>query len=406
MMLSAMSPTDVAFTMAGLMQAVFALVWLLGSWLIGDTRRAAVHWAGYAALSALSFALLTTALHMPSRLSAEIFRAAGNLAGVVSLIALHRGIRLFVGRPAGLWMYVVALAVVLLAAGIGISPGGGSVRVVVTSSVLTLLALSMCRDLTVHARDDLHLRWPTGLGLPMIFAAVGFAYRAVRATLDPGSVALEMIRNSALNVGSAFAFVVLTLAFHATLMALVAARFISQLRYRSRHDGLTGLLDRRAIDEVLRAQIQRSRRTGETFSVLMLDLDYFKAINDRFGHAAGDRALKHVAALLREALREIDRLGRIGGEEFLAIMPGAGLDAAGPVAERIRERLAAGPMMVDSIRVVLSASIGMAQWNAPDEDASHLVGRADSALYAAKALGRDRVVAAGAEQMTLPITTW
>ena len=242
--------------------------------------------------------------------------------------------------------------------------------------------------------------------MPMIFAAVGFGFRAVRAVLDPGSVASEMIRDSALNVGSAFAYIVLTLAFHATLMVLVAARLTAQLRHRSRHDGLTGLLDRRAIDEALQAQIQRSRRTGETFSVLMLDLDHFKAINDRFGHAAGDRALKHVAALLREVLREVDRLGRVGGEEFLAMMPGAALDAAGPVAERVRERLAANPMMLDSIPVLLSASIGMAQWNAPDEDASRLVGRADSALYAAKALGRDRVVAAGAEQMTLPITTW
>jgi diguanylate cyclase (GGDEF)-like protein len=406
MMLSAMSATDVAFTMAGLMQAVLALVWLLGSWLIGDTRRAAVHWAGYAALSALSFALLTTALHTPGRLSAELVRAVGNLAGVIALLTLHRGIRLFVGRPGGFRTYAIALAVVLLAAAIGLSPGGGSVRVVITSTVLALLALTMSRDLIVHARDDLQLRWPAALGMPMIFAAAGFAFRAGRAALNPDSVASEMIRDSALNVGSALAYIVLTLAFHATLMALVTARLTAQLRHRSRHDGLTGLLDRRAIDEALQAQIQRSRRTGETFSVLMLDLDHFKAINDRFGHAAGDRALKHVAGLLREVLREVDSLGRIGGEEFLAMMPGAALDAAGPVAERVRERLAASPIVVDSIPVALSASIGMAQWNSPDEDASCLVGRADSALYTAKALGRDRVVAAGTEQLTLPITAW
>ena len=233
--------------------------------------------------------------------------------------------------------------------------------------------------------------------MPMILAAGGFAFRAGRAALDPGSVASEMIRDSALNVGSALAYIVLMLAFHATLMALVAARLTAQLRHRSRHDGLTGLLDRRAIDEALQAQIQRSRRTGETFSVLMLDLDHFKAINDRFGHAAGDQALKHVAALLREVLREVDSLGRIGGEEFLALMPGAALDAAGPVAERVRERLALSPMVLDGEPVAISASIGMAQWSSPDEDASQLVGRADSALYAAKAQGRDRVVAAGVE---------
>jgi diguanylate cyclase (GGDEF)-like protein len=402
-MLSAMSATDVAFAMAGLMQAVLAVVWLLGSWLIGDTRRAAVHWAGFAALSALSFALLTTALHTTPRFSAEVIRAAGNIVGVIALLALHRGIRLFVGRPVGIRAYAIALAIVLLASWIGLSPSGSRIRVIVNSSVLTLLALAMCRDLIGHARDDLHLRWPIALGVPMIFSAVGFAFRAVRALLDPGSVAAQMTRDSALNVGSAFAYIVIALTFHATLMALVAGRFTAQLRHRSRHDGLTGLLDRRAMEEGLQAQIQRSRRTGETFSVLMLDLDHFKAINDRFGHAAGDRALKHVAALLGEVFREVDAFGRIGGEEFLAMMPGAALDAAGPVAERVRERLAASPVVLDATPIYLSVSIGMAQWNPPDEEASRLVGRADSALYAAKAQGRDRVVAASAEQKPLPI---
>ena len=406
MTLSAMTPTDVAFTMAGLMQAVLALVWLLGSWLIGDTRRAAVHWAGFAALSALSFALLTTALHIDDRLSAELVRAVGNLFGVISLLALHRGIRLFVGGEVGFRIDGIALAVVLVAAGIGVTPGGGSVRVVITSSVLTLLALTMSRDLIVHARDDLQLRWPVALGMPMILAAGGFAFRAGRAALNPGSVSSEMIRDSALNVGSVLFYIVLMLAFHATLMVLVASRLTAQLRHRSRHDGLTGLLDRRAIDEALQGQIQRSRRTGETFSVLMLDLDHFKAINDRFGHATGDLALKHVATLLREVLREVDSLGRIGGEEFLALMPGAALDAAGPVAERVRERLALSPMVLDGEAVAISASIGMAQWSSPDEDASQLVGRADSALYAAKAQGRDRVVAAGVARETVPLTGW
>jgi diguanylate cyclase (GGDEF)-like protein len=402
-MLSAMSATDVAFATAGLMQAVLAVVWLLGSWLIGDTRRAAAHWAGFAALSALSFALLTAALHTAPRFSAEVIRAAGNIAGVIALLALHRGIRLFVGRPVGLRAYAIALAIVLLASWLGLSPSGSRIRVVVNSSVLTLLALAMCRDLIGHARDDLHLRWPLALGVPMLFAAFGFAVRAVRALLDPGSVAAQMTRDSALNVGSAFAYIVIALTFHATLMALVAGRFTAQLRHRSRHDGLTGLLDRRAIEEGLQAQIQRSRRTGETFSVLMLDLDHFKAINDRFGHAAGDRALKHVAAILGEVFREVDALARVGGEEFLAMMPGAMLDAAGPVAERVRERLAASPVLLDATPVHLSVSIGMAQWIAPDEESSRLVGRADSALYAAKAQGRDRVVAASAEQRPLPI---
>jgi diguanylate cyclase (GGDEF)-like protein len=403
-MLALTSATDVAFTMAGLMQAVLAIVWLLGAWLIVDTRRAALCWAAYAGLSTISFVLLTSALHAAAPSPAEIVRATGNLAGVIAIIALRAGIRYFVGKPVGWRGQSGVLAVVLVAAWIGLSPERGSVRVVLTSAMLALLTLAIARDLVAHAREELHHRWPIALGVPVLLAAAGFAFRAGRALLHPDSVSAQMTRDSVLNVGSALGYVAIALAFHATLMALVVARLTAQLRHRSRHDGLTGLLDRRAIEEALETQMQRSRRTGEAFSVLMFDLDHFKSINDRHGHAAGDNVLEHVAALLGESFREVDPVGRIGGEEFLALMPGATLDAAGPVAERVRERLSARPLLLDAVSVHLSVSIGVAQWNPPDEDVSGLLRRADAALYRAKAQGRDRVVAAVAESQLLAAT--
>jgi hypothetical protein len=93
------SATDIAFTMIAVMQAVFCAIWLLGSWVIGDVRRAALHWAAFAGLSTLSFVALVVALHQPVPLPAEYFRALGNLCGVVAMLALHRGIRLFVDAP-------------------------------------------------------------------------------------------------------------------------------------------------------------------------------------------------------------------------------------------------------------------------------------------------------------------
>ena len=203
-----------------------------------------------------------------------------------------------------------------------------------------------------------------------------------------------MAADSGLNVGSALLYVMLALAFHATLATLVVSRLLLELQHRSRHDGLTGLLNRRAMEEALQAQIQRSRRTGETFTVLMLDLDHFKSINDRFGHAAGDRALKHAAAVLKTGVREVDQLARFGGEEFLALLPGATLEAARPLAERLRGCLGAEPIAFDAVEVPISASIGIAQWADPQEDASRLLVRADAALYQAKLQGRNRVVEA------------
>ena len=394
-MLSNLSPTDVAFAMAGLMQAVPAMLWLIGGWVFGDTQRAAVHWSAYAAASALSFVFLVAAMqaHDPHR--AEWLRAAGNISGVVGLMALQRGIWLFTGRAPTRAGHALALGIVLVASWIGLDPSGGPVRVGVNSFVQAVLALGMARELHRYARDALQLRWPWTLPLPLWLAAAAFVGRGLRALLTPGAVLAEMTVDSGLNVASSFAYVVLSLSFHAMLMALVVIRLVTDLQRLSRHDGLTGLLNRRALEEALAAQLQRSRRNGEAFCLLMLDADHFKRINDRFGHAVGDLALKHLSALLRGHMREVDRLARFGGEEFVVLLPGLALADALPVAERLRQAIATEPLAHGDALMALSVSIGIAEWGGPGEEASSLLVRADAALYQAKQRGRDRVASAG-----------
>ena len=394
-MLSSLTPTEVAFVMAGLMQAVPALLWLIGGWVLGDTRRAAVQWSAYAAASALSFVLLVAAMQAQDPLQAELLRAAGNIAGVLGLMALQRGIWLFIGRPVTHAGHLLALGAVLLASWVGLDPAAGHIRVGVNSLVQAVLALGMARDLYRYAQRELQLRWPSALPMPLWLSAAAFAGRGLRALLAPGAVAAEMTVNSGLNIGSSFAYVVLSLSFHAMLMALVIIRLVAHLQRLSRHDGLTGLLNRRALEEALAQQIERSRRGGEAFCVLMLDADHFKHINDRFGHAVGDMALKHLATLLRAHMRGVDRLARFGGEEFLVLLPGLALVDALPVAERLRQVVRADPLPHADDMIRLSVSIGMAEWGGPSDDASRLLVRADAALYEAKRRGRDRVALAG-----------
>jgi len=178
---------------------------------------------------------------------------------------------------------------------------------------------------------------------------------------------------------------------------LVVGRLMAELRHEARHDALTGLLNRRTVEEAISAQMQLGRRTGETLSLLMLDIDHFKLINDRFGHPVGDLALQHVARTLRLNVREVDHLARVGGEEFLVLMPGASLDTARPVAERLREQLAANPLRLEGMSVALSVSIGIAQWADPSEEISRLLVRVDTVLYQAKAQGRNRVIVSDSE---------
>ena len=154
-------------------------------------------------------------------------------------------------------------------------------------------------------------------------------------------------------------------------------------------DALTGLLNRRALDRILQQLIENADAEGKPLSLLLLDLDHFKRINDTHGHAVGDAALKAFVARVREVLRSNDVMARYGGEEFVVVLPGASLQTAVEVAERIRTRVEASPLLAEPLLSV-TTSIGAA-----DRRAGETIGpwfeRADGAVYAAKRAGRNRV---------------
>lgn len=166
-----------------------------------------------------------------------------------------------------------------------------------------------------------------------------------------------------------------------------------QLHFQASHDPLTGLLNRLAIMEHARAELARNHRSGAPLSIALVDLDYFKLINDRYGHLIGDAALKHVARLMRKAVRPYDWIGRWGGEEFLLLLPGARPEEAQVIAERLRMLVETTPLALDAdILVDLSASIGIADTSGNKKLLiDELFLQADRALYAAKAAGRNCV---------------
>jgi diguanylate cyclase (GGDEF)-like protein len=166
------------------------------------------------------------------------------------------------------------------------------------------------------------------------------------------------------------------------------------LERQSREDSLTGIANRRCFDERLQTEIERAERYGEALSLLLIDLDHFKCINDSLGHAGGDQVLRETAVLLRARLRQSDLAARIGGEEFALLLPCQDVHGAEAVAEQLREGFAAHDFATgqgDRLRVTLSA--GIAQWRA-GQTRDGLLRRADQALYRAKAEGRNRVVRA------------
>ena len=159
----------------------------------------------------------------------------------------------------------------------------------------------------------------------------------------------------------------------------------------ARRDSLTLLLNRRGFDEELGGMFARQQRFGERFAWLALDLDHFKQINDRHGHAAGDEVLRATARVLTGQLRPFDRLFRIGGEEFAAILPGTDGAAAALAAERLRHVVAALPVTAGASTIAVTVSIGVATaWTGATADT--LLKAADAALYRAKTAGRNQVV--------------
>jgi two-component system, cell cycle response regulator len=165
-----------------------------------------------------------------------------------------------------------------------------------------------------------------------------------------------------------------------------------RLYHQAIRDPLTGLYNRKHILDMLDMEIDQCGRFGHGLSIMLVDFDHFKAVNDRFGHGVGDHVLSVMAQRMVFGLRKVDQLGRIGGEEFLAYCPQTDLEGARALAERLREQVALDeiPGLPANDRVTLS--IGLATWGGPEDSTENLIARADQALYRAKAEGRDRVV--------------
>jgi diguanylate cyclase (GGDEF)-like protein len=182
---------------------------------------------------------------------------------------------------------------------------------------------------------------------------------------------------------------------NAMLTAIQKAKFEllqaqESLRFHAEHDSLTGVLNRRAIRDVLRRELARCRRENQSLGVMLADVDHFKRINDRYGHGAGDAALLTVVQRISSTLRPYDLIGRYGGEEFLVIAPGCDLELTQKLAERIRDAVSDEGVELGNENVTLTVSVGITLGTA-DSDPEFLVAVADSAMYQAKRNGRNRV---------------
>jgi diguanylate cyclase (GGDEF)-like protein len=252
-------------------------------------------------------------------------------------------------------------------------------------------------------RDGLALALPGLTGALFLLALVEPRPRRFALATLPPSLLLALL--AGLNLAAGPRLHVLLLYALSWPLALCVALATLQLRRRAflaeqavldavRHDSLSGALSRRYLTELALHDMALARRHGRPLALAMLDIDYFKRVNDTWGHAAGDRALRALVAACKENLRASDYIGRVGGEEFVCVMPETDASEAVACAERMRAAVAALslPTGADTLRFTISA--GVSVLDAQHADWDELLRAADAALYQAKETGRNRTVLA------------
>lgn len=340
-------------------------------------------WGNWAFLCAFIF--LLSRLVVPFWISA----IGGNILILVGFALYSQAIYLFLhgAAPRLMWMTLAACCIGVVA----LHPLEYAQR----ASVYSLMSVVM---LTPGVWHILRHGWHKEPSLRMValtlgLCGVGFILRAVQAWTEPFSLsnsmqpgtgpALTFLVAFTCMLGSGFGFILAALERSANHMENLAT-----------HDGLTECLNRSAAVALLDNTLQRAQRTGESTSLVMLDLDHFKAVNDKHGHRTGDEVLRKFAQTARMRLRASDVLARMGGEEFALILPATDAVGAVHVAESVRaaiEALTIDDMKNGNVSITVSAGVACAAGGGPLTTPDLLYHRADTALYAAKSAGRNRI---------------
>jgi diguanylate cyclase (GGDEF)-like protein len=372
-------------------EAILGLL-LLFAW-AQNTAITAVCWWGFAHLiRAASVVLFGFYGTVPDLISIDLANALLFTAFAVT----WTGARVFDGRPVEPVYLVTGAVLWLLICRLPVLADAVQTRAMIASAIITAYTWLAAYEFWRGRGEPLVSRWPA---IFMLFAhGALFLLRTPLVTLLPWSPTNSMLGSVWLTILS-FEGLLFTISVAFILLAMAKER--AELRHRTAAmlDPLTGIANRRSFLQDASQLAKRHSGNPRPTAVLLIDLDHFKSINDRFGHALGDRVLEIFTQAARQALRASDLLGRLGGEEFAAVLYDTSRDKAMTVAERIRTAFAQAAREVDGRPVGATLSIGLAYCEAAALDVPELLAQSDQALYFAKENGRNRVELASLEMI-------
>jgi diguanylate cyclase (GGDEF)-like protein len=370
---------------------------LLGAMLVffgSQESNPALKWWGAAyLLGAASVALWAMA---GDRLG-EMFSLALNAIGFLACGMVWNASRVFHGRKLNLPGLVLG-AIAWIAAVMSLDPNNAALRLTIGAAIVAVYAALTATELWSERRKSLQRRWPAFL-VPVLHGFVLMLPIVLGGLLMPAD---EKFGSSIWVMVFSIELVLYAVGTVFVIFMLVSERTVTAHKNAASVDPLTGMFNRRGFAEACARVIEREAKAGRPLCVMILDIDHFKGINDRFGHPAGDEILKLFATIVVNNLRLSDLSGRIGGEEFAALLP-CPLDEGVVAAERVREAFEASGIVCEEGTVDTTVSIGVAGGPAGTE-LEVLLAAADTALYQAKRGGRNRVEAA--EELPLSLENW
>jgi diguanylate cyclase (GGDEF)-like protein len=371
-------------------EAILGLL-LLFAW-AQNTAVSAVAWWGFAdLLRAASVTLFGLYGSAPAIISIDL----ANAILFTSFAFTWTGARVFDHRPPKPLLLFGGAAIWLVA---GRIPGFGDsfdVRMLMSSGIITAYTWAAAYEFWRGRSEPLVSRWPA---IFMLFAhGALYLLRTPIGAMLPWSLTGNQVLGSVWLTVLSFEGLLFTIAIAFILLAMAKERTEHRHKTAALVDALTGIANRRAFLQEGEVQLRRQVTDPRPTAVMLLDLDHFKSINDRFGHAVGDRVLEIFADVAGRCIRHVDLFGRLGGEEFAALLRDTTLERALAIAEQIRAGFAEASREVDGRPVAGTVSIGVVISEDAVLDLSALLAQADHALYRAKESGRDRVEIASIE---------
>src|SRR5579871_4858060 len=361
----------------GIQEKIIALKWWGSAYLVG----------------AASVALWT----FGSTRFGDLFALGLNAVGFLTCGMVWNASRLFHGRKLN-YPGLVLGALAWVAAVMTLPPGATAMRMTIGAGIVAIYAALTAAELWSERRRTLRKRWPS-VAVPVLHGFVLMLPILLGDLLHPHDRAFD---DSVWVTVFAVELVLYAVGTVFLIFMLVSERAVTVHKNAASVDPLTGMFNRRGFSEACSRVIEREAHAGRPVTALIFDIDHFKSINDRFGHPAGDEILKLFSAVVVNNLRLSDLSGRIGGEEFAALLP-CSLEEGVLVAERVREAFEASDIVVEEGKVDTTVSIGVAGGPAGTE-LEVLLAAADTALYQAKRSGRNRVETA--EALPLSLENW